>query len=131
VFIVDDHAEVRAALSLVVETAGCRVVGQAADGETALAALSAGAPDVVLLDVRLSGLDGIAVAERLAAREPPPCVILMSTDNADSYGERLTRAPVCGFIRKDRLTRAAFVAVLDACTGVGEPNRRPDRGRCR
>jgi CheY-like chemotaxis protein len=112
VLIVDDHASVRAAARLGVEAAGLEIVGEAADGEGALAAVAAITPDVVLLDVQLPGLDGIAVAELLAARETAPCVVLMSSSEAASYGERLERAPVRGFIPKQRLTRRALAAIL-------------------
>jgi CheY-like chemotaxis protein len=113
VLIVDDHAEVRAAARVVVEAAGLEVAGEAPDGAAALAAVAASAPDIVLLDMRLPGLDGIAIAELLAAREKPPCVVLMSTDEAASFGERLERAPVRGFIRKQRLTPTALAAALE------------------
>jgi DNA-binding NarL/FixJ family response regulator len=78
------------------------------DGEGALAAVAAITPDVVLLDVQLPGLDGIAVAELLATREAAPLVVLMSSTEAASYGERLERAPMRGFISKQRLTRRAL-----------------------
>jgi DNA-binding NarL/FixJ family response regulator len=113
VLIVDDHAAYRAVARLVAEAAGLDVVGEAADGEAALAAVAASAPDVVLLDVRLPGLDGIAVAELLAARETPPAVVLISSSDETSYGERLAHAPVRGFLRKDRLTRRALSAILE------------------
>jgi CheY-like chemotaxis protein len=113
VLIVDDHAGVRAAVRLVVEAAGLDVAGEAADGEAALAAVAASVPDVVLIDVRLPGLDGIAVAELLAARDTPPCVVLMSSGDAASLGERLERAPVRGLISKQRLTPGALAAILE------------------
>ncbi len=113
VLIVDDHPEFRHLARAVVEAAGFRVVGEAADGEQALAAVAAHRPDVALLDVRLPGLDGIAVAELLAARESPPTVVLMSSSDADTFGARLQRAPVRGFIPKERLTRRALDAILD------------------
>jgi CheY-like chemotaxis protein len=113
VLIVDDHAGVRAAVRFVVEAAGLDIAGEAADGEAALAAVAATAPDVVLIDVRLPGLDGIAVAELLAARDTPPCVVLMSSSEAACLGERLERAPVRGFIPKQRLTPGALAAILE------------------
>jgi DNA-binding NarL/FixJ family response regulator len=113
VLIVDDHAGVRAAVRLVVEAAGLEVAGEAADGEAALAAVAASAPDIALIDVRLPGLDGIAVAELLAARDAPPSVVLMSSSDAASLGERLERAPVRGFIPKQRLTPGALAALLE------------------
>jgi len=78
-------------------------------------ALSAAArtnPDVVLLDVRLPGLDGIAVAKLLAVRRSPPTVVLTSSTDAPSYGARLTTAPARGFIPKERLSARALGDLL-------------------
>lgn len=83
-----------------------------ADGEAALAAAADTNPDVVLLDVRLPGLDGIAVAELLAWRKSPPAVVLTSSSDAASYGERLATARVRGFIPKERLTIHALAELL-------------------
>ena len=110
--IVDDHSEFRAVARMILEAAGLEVVAEAADGETALAAVADTDPDVVLLDVRLPGIDGIEVAERLAWRKSPPAVVLTSSSDAASYGERLAAAPVRGFIPKERLTTRALSELL-------------------
>jgi two-component system nitrate/nitrite response regulator NarL len=112
VLIVDDHAEFRAVARLVVEAAGFEVVGEASDGAAALAATADTDPDVVLLDVRLPGLDGIAVAELLASRKSPPAVVLTSSTDGAAYGQRIGAAPVRGFIPKERLTARAFAELL-------------------
>ena len=90
--IVDDHPEFRAVARMIVEGAGLEVVAEAADG-AALAAAADTNPDVVLLDVRLPGLDGIAIAELLAVRHSPPAVVLTSSTDAASYGKRLRPRP--------------------------------------
>jgi DNA-binding NarL/FixJ family response regulator len=110
--VVDDHAEFRAAARMIVEAAGFEVVAEAADGDAALAAAADTDADVVLLDVRLPGLDGIAVAELLARRKSPPAVVLTSSTDAASYGARLAAAPVRGFIPKERLTARALNELL-------------------
>ncbi len=97
---------------MIVEAAGLEVVAEVADGEAALAAAADIDPDVVLLDVRLPGLDGIAVAELLARRKSPPAVVLTSSADAASYGERLAIAPVRGFIPKERLTARTLAELL-------------------
>jgi DNA-binding NarL/FixJ family response regulator len=102
---------------MVVERADFEVVAEVADGEAALAAIADTDPDVVLLDVRLPGLDGIAVAELLALRQPPPMVVLTSSSDAASFGERLAAAPVRGFIPKDRLTARALIELLIETSG--------------
>jgi DNA-binding NarL/FixJ family response regulator len=112
VLIVDDHAEFRAVARLIVERAGLRVVAEAADGEAALAAVADTNPDVVLLDVRLPGRDGIEVAELLSWRKSPPFVVLTSSTDVAGYGERLAAAPVRGFIPKERLSTRALAELL-------------------
>jgi DNA-binding NarL/FixJ family response regulator len=67
-------------------------VGEVADGEAALMATADTDPDVVLLDVRLPGRDGIAVAELLALRKSPPAVVLTSTTDVVGYGKRMAAA---------------------------------------
>ena len=104
VLIADDHPEFGAVARMIVEGAGLEVVAEVADGEAALAAVDDTGPDVVLLDIRLPGLDGIAIAELLARRKSPPAVVLTSGSDAASYGARLTAAPVRGFIPKERLS---------------------------
>ncbi|MGO9497190.1 MAG: response regulator transcription factor [Solirubrobacteraceae bacterium] len=110
--IVDDHAGFRAVARMIVEAAGLEVVADVADGEAALAVVADIDPDVVLLDIRLPGLDGIAVAELLARRKSPPAVVLTSSADAASHGERLATAPVRGFIPKERLTARALAELL-------------------
>ena len=81
--IVDDHPEFRAVARMIIEGAGLEVVAEVADGEAALAAAADTNPDVVLLDVRLPGLDGITgIAELLAVRRSPPAVVLTSSTDA-------------------------------------------------
>jgi DNA-binding NarL/FixJ family response regulator len=111
-FIVDDHEAFRAFVRILLANDGFEVSGEAADGESALAALRDQHPDVVLLDVQLPGIDGFAVAEQLAASEDPPAVIMTSTRSAADYGHRLDDAPVSGFVPKQDLSVEALKAVL-------------------
>jgi DNA-binding NarL/FixJ family response regulator len=112
VLIVDDHDEFRAAARAWLETDGFRVVGEAADGESALAEVDRLRPEVVLLDVQLPGLSGFEVAEELALRHEPPTVVLISSRNGSSYRKRLATTPVRGFISKGDLTSARLAALV-------------------
>ena len=112
VLIVDDHDAFRASARALLERHGFDVVGDAADGETALAAAERLRPDVVLLDVQLPGLDGFEVAERLAATATAPRVVLISSRARSAYELRLPRAPVAGFLGKHELTGPALAALL-------------------
>ena len=108
VLIVDDHASFRRFARELLEAGGFTVVGEAADGETALAAADALRPELVLLDVLLPETDGFVVAERLAGGAHPPAVVLTSSRGVDELQERLGRTSARGFIRKDDLTGAAL-----------------------
>jgi DNA-binding NarL/FixJ family response regulator len=112
VLIVDDHDVFRASASALLEAEGFTVVGTAADGVSALAAVDRLRPDVVLLDIQLPDLDGFAVAERLAAAADPPQVVLISSRDAVAYGSRLRAAPARGYLAKRELSGASLAALV-------------------
>jgi len=108
VLIVDDHAGFRGFARRLLEAGGYTVVGEADDGESALAAVTDLQPELVLLDVLLPGTDGLAVAEQLAASGAGPVVVLTSSREAAEFGARLERSNANGFIRKDDLSTTAL-----------------------
>jgi DNA-binding NarL/FixJ family response regulator len=102
VLIVDDDALVRAGLSMMLAgTDDIRVVAEAADGGEVLSAVDAYGPDVVLMDIRMPGVDGLAATERLRSRERAPQVIVLTTFDADDHVLRALRAGAAGFLLKD------------------------------
>jgi DNA-binding NarL/FixJ family response regulator len=118
VLIVDDHRSFRAWARALLEHEGYVVVGEAVDGSSALAAVEALRPDVVLLDIRLPDIDGFTVARRL--RDPGvegPAVVLVSTRDAVDYGDRLADCGARGFIAKADLSAQALAVVLRPPTG--------------
>ena len=112
VLIVDDHDGFRESARALLEAEGFAVVGGAADGASALAAVQRLRPEVVLLDVQLPDVDGFAVAEQLAAAPDPPRVVLISSRDAAAYGPRLGAAPACGFLAKRELSGASLAALV-------------------
>ena len=112
VLIVDDHDGFRRSARALLEAEGFAVVGDAADGASAIAAVERLRPDVVLLDVQLPAMDGFAVAEQLAAAAHPPRVVLISSREAAAYGPRVSAAPVCGFLAKRELSGEALAALV-------------------
>src|SRR5919206_1766587 len=111
VLIVDDHSTFRSLARAVLSADGFDVVGESADGASAIEATERLRPDVVLLDVQLPDMDGFAVAARLAASVRPPSVVLISTRDASAYRRRLATTPARGFIAKGDLTGAALAAL--------------------
>jgi DNA-binding NarL/FixJ family response regulator len=112
VLIVDDHAGFRARARLLLAGADFEVVGEAADGRTALDQAERMRPTVVLLDVALPDIDGFAVARALAERPSPPAVVLVSTRDASDYGRRPAESGALGFISKSRLSGDTLRAIL-------------------
>jgi len=103
VLLVDDQALVRRGFRLILEAAGdITVVGEAADGQAALDAVEHHDPDVVLMDIRMPALDGIAATRRLAGRgQPRPRVLVLTTYDLDEYVYDALRAGASGFLLKD------------------------------
>jgi DNA-binding NarL/FixJ family response regulator len=120
VLVVDDDALVRAGLGMIIATSpDLVVVAEAADGTEVAAAVDAHAPDVVLMDIRMPTLDGLAATELLRARPDPPEVIVLTTFHADAYVLRALRAGASGFLLKD--TRPAEILRAITRVAAGEP----------
>jgi DNA-binding NarL/FixJ family response regulator len=112
VLIVDDHAAFRTAARALLEAEGFRVLGEAADGASALQAAGELKPDVVLLDVQLPDLNGFDVADRLAAERPSPAVVFVSSRSASAFRWRLASNPGWSFIAKSDLSGETLAAAL-------------------
>jgi DNA-binding NarL/FixJ family response regulator len=124
VLIVDDDALVRSALSLLF--AGVEdivVVGDAADGSEVVDAVGRLDPDVVLMDIRMPTIDGLAATELLRARDDPPEVIVLTTFDADDSVLRALRAGAGGFLLKD--TPPADIVRAVRAVAAGEPTLSP------
>ncbi|HET6508551.1 MAG TPA: response regulator transcription factor [Baekduia sp.] len=102
VLLVDDDALVRSGLKMMLSGAeGVEVVGEAEDGREVLPALDRHRPDVVLMDIRMPVVDGIA-ATRLVREQPdPPAVVVLTTFDADELVLRALQAGASGFLLKD------------------------------
>jgi DNA-binding NarL/FixJ family response regulator len=111
ILIVDDHAGFRRSARALLVAEGFEVVGEAADGRSAVAAVDQLRPGVVLLDVQLPDIDGFTVAAALAAGRDPPTVILISSRHRAAYEPQVSQAEVAGFIAKADLDGAAIRAL--------------------
>ncbi|MEU7840557.1 response regulator transcription factor [Micromonospora sp. NPDC049114] len=116
VVVVDDEQLVRAGLRLILEAAeDITVVGEAADGVGALEKAKRLCPDVVLLDVRMPGVDGLTVAPEVVAAGPK--VIMLTTFDLDEYVHQALRAGAVGFLLKDTPPRELASAVRTVAAG--------------
>ena len=110
--IVDDHADFRSSARRLLELEGFEVVGVAADGPSALSAVEALRPDVMLLDVQLPGMDGFEVARQLRARNERARIVLISSRSRGAYAAELRELRVVGFLGKSELSGAALHALV-------------------
>ena len=102
VLLVDDDALVRSGLRMMLAgAASLEVVAEAADGREVLGAVDLHRPDVVLMDIRMPQLDGIAATRLLVAQPDPPAVIVLTTFDADELVLRALQAGAAGFLLKD------------------------------
>ncbi len=103
VLIVDDQALVRAGFRLILEAQpDLLVVGEAGDGETAVGLATRLRPDVILMDIRMPGLDGLEATRRIvSASGTAPRIIILTTFDLDEYVYLALQAGACGFLLKD------------------------------
>ncbi len=147
VVLADDQPLVRAGLRvLIADTPGIDVAGEAATGDEAVRLAGDIRPDVVLMDIRMPGMDGIEATRMITAGEDATRVIILTTFDDDDYVYGALRAGASGFLVKDMvlediLTAIRVVAAGDALIApsvtrrlIGEfaavPGRHLDRRRC-
>ena len=118
VLLVDDQALVRQGLRLILELAGHEVVAEAGDGVEAVAAVAEHRPDVVLMDLRMPGVDGVEATRRIMA-EHPVRVVVLTTFDVDAEVVAALRAGAVGFLLKD-VTGDILVASVERAA-AGEP----------
>jgi DNA-binding NarL/FixJ family response regulator len=118
VLVVDDHPVVRQGLVGMLEAEpDVAVVGTAADGAQALAEVGRSRPDVVLMDLRLPGLDGVAATERIAADHPGTRVVVLTTYDSDADIVRAVAAGASGYLLKDVALETLADAIRAAARG--------------
>ena len=119
VVLADDQALMRMGFRMVLEAEeDIAVVGEASDGTSALAQAKALHPDVILMDVRMPGMNGIEATERIARECPGTRVLILTTFDLDEYAFAGLRAGASGFLLKD--TRPAELAEAIRTVASGE-----------
>lgn len=117
VLIVDDQALVRSGFRMILQAAGIDVIGEAADGETAVDLAMRLRPTVVLMDIRMPVLDGIHATERILARDASCRVIMLTTFDLDRYVFHALRLGASGFLLKDVTPEYLVTAVMSVHAG--------------
>ena len=118
VLIADDQDLIRKGLRMLLEAEpDLRVVGEASDGSQALAQARRLDPDVILMDVRMPGLDGIQATAQLAQGGSRAKILMLTTFNLDEYVYHAMRAGASGFLLKDATREQLTGAIRAACVG--------------
>jgi DNA-binding NarL/FixJ family response regulator len=118
VFLVDDQALVRSGFRMLLEAEdGVEVVGEAADGWTAVQALRATPTDVVLMDIRMPRMDGVEATQRIADERLPVRVLVLTTFDLDEYVYAALRAGASGFLLKDARPDELLSAIRNVAAG--------------
>lgn len=118
VLLVDDQRLVRAGLRMLCESApDVSVVGEAETGQQAIRLAEQVVPDVVLMDLRMPGVDGIAATERILAARPTTRVVVLTTFDDDDHLYPALAAGACGFLVKDAAPGELLDGVRRAATG--------------
>jgi DNA-binding NarL/FixJ family response regulator len=119
VALADDQPLVRSGLRMIVEgEPDLRIVGEAVDGAEAVSLVASARPDVLLLDVQMPGVDGLAAMEEIAATQTPTRVLMLTTFDLDEYVYRAMRAGASGFLLKDMPGEDIVSAVRQVARGV-------------
>ena len=119
VLLVDDQALLRMGFRLVIESEpDLEVVGEASDGRVALDQVAALRPDVVLMDVRMPGVDGIEATRRLALEHPSSRVLVLTTFDVDEYAFAALRSGASGFLLKTARPEELVEAIRTVASGT-------------
>ncbi len=118
VVLADDQEMVRAGFTMVLEAEGdISVVAAVGSGEDAVAAAAASRPDVVLMDIRMPGMNGLDATRLITAQPDPPRVVVVTTFDTDEYLRSALQAGASGFLLKDAGPRLLIEAVRAAADG--------------
>ncbi len=117
VVVVDDQSMMRAAFRTILEAAGHEVVGEADDGDGALSTVDEHTPDVVLMDVRMPGRDGLSATAAVVRSHPEVRVIVLTTFDLDEYVTGALDAGASGFLLKNARPEELVAAVERVADG--------------
>lgn len=118
VLIADDQELVRTGFRVILEAEGdIEVVAEAQNGHEAVRQAAVAKPEVVLMDIRMPELDGLAATEQILRQQDPPTIVVLTTFDQNEYIYRALRAGAAGFLLKDAPSSRLIAAVRAAATG--------------
>ena len=118
VLVADDQTLVRTGFRVILEAEGdIEVVAEADTGTEAIRQARLATPDVILMDIRMPGLDGLAATEEILRHPDPPTIVVLTTFDQNEYVYRALRAGAAGFLLKDAPSSRLIAAVRAAATG--------------
>jgi DNA-binding NarL/FixJ family response regulator len=124
VVIADDHPYYRNGLARSLRAEGIDVVGEAPNGEAAIDVVEHTAPDVVVMDLKMPGLDGLEATRRLTLQWPPTRVLVLSVSADEHPVAEALLAGAAGYVLKDRPVRELVAGIR--AVAAGEPHVSPD-----
>jgi DNA-binding NarL/FixJ family response regulator len=117
IVLADDHALMRTAFRAILQADGLDVVGEAGDGDEAITIAVRERPDVVLMDIRMPGRDGLDATAELAVRAPGVRVLVLTTFDEDAYLDTALRSGAAGFLLKNAAPEEVVSAVRRIADG--------------
>jgi DNA-binding NarL/FixJ family response regulator len=118
ILIADDQELVRTGFRVILEAEGdIEVVAEAQNGHEAVRQAALARPEVVLMDIRMPELDGLAATEQILRQQDPPTIVVLTTFDQNEYIYRALRAGAAGFLLKDAPSSRLIAAVRAAATG--------------
>jgi two-component system, NarL family, response regulator len=118
VLTVDDHAVVRAGIAaMIANEPDMAMVAEASDGDEAIARFAADRPDVVLMDLRMPRVDGVAAIRAIVATDPAARIVALTTYDGDADIHRALTAGACAYLVKDVLVEELIAAIRSAAAG--------------
>ena len=118
ILLADDHVTVRHGLRLLIEAqADMKVISEASDGKTAMQSALALKPDVIIMDISMPGMNGLAATRALKQKQPNVVIVTLTRHGDDAYVQELLRAGVAGYVLKQSAPNELIQAIRAAAAG--------------
>lgn len=118
ILLADDHVTMRHGLKLLIESQeDMKVVSEASDGEAAIASAALLKPDVVVMDISMPGMNGLAATRALRQQQPAIAIVTLTRHSDDAYVRELLRAGVSGYVLKQSAPNELLQAIRAAAKG--------------